>query len=221
VGYNDEPISEDESLLVEWTGPSTSLLGSQLSMTLPPDMEVVVEFDWRLAECARACRQAERYRVRRTAAKRLRLAFTPTLIAAFGLAIIVAASSEDPMNRLLELLPWSVILLLWLGLRFGGAGWLTAWQIQRNNPNMVAGNHHSISAAGYRVTCGQAQSTVGWPGVVRLVETGDFFLTFPTRSAAYYLPKRALSAEQQDLVRTMFKQQAAGRFIELNGPSDR
>jgi hypothetical protein len=186
-------------------------------MIRPPasTQEIVTDVDWRLAECARASTLADKHRPRTLSQRLLRTGFTTVVIAALVLTILGAAIQENKVARLLEVAPLVLMMGLWPAMRFGGAGWLAAWLIRQNNPNMVAGSRHVVSQSGYQIRAGQAQSQVAWPGIVRVVETGAFFLTFPTKSGAYYLPKRVLSAEQCGHLRSLVQQQAGDRFIQL------
>ena len=179
------------------------------------ETQVVAEVDWQFAECARACSEILKHRLVSPFWRVFRLAVT-LLIVALLLLMTVAALMSDvgTATYLWTIAPWILILLLLLGLRLGGAGWLGAWQIRRNNPNMVAGMRHSISLAAYTVWCGQIQSTAQWPGILKVVETRRFFLSFPIKSGAYYLPKRVLSDEQCATIRSIMIQQAAERFVQ-------
>jgi hypothetical protein len=130
------------------------------------------------------------------------------------LLILVALLGAAIQGSVMELLPW-VLLLFWLALIAGGASWLTAWQIRRNNPNMVAGFEHVLSSAGYHVTCGNVDSTVAWSGLVKIVETANFFLLYPTRTSAYYIPKRALKPEGLTAIRTLVLEQVPEKSAVL------
>jgi hypothetical protein len=177
---------------------------------------VVAEFDWRFAECARACRQVTRYMLRSHISKMLMVGFWALvlIILAFSVVVVIA-SPDDRMTRFWEMAPWILVLLLGIGLRFGGAAWLTAWRVKRNNPHLVAGSQHFLSAAGYRVRCGQVESSISWAGLVRSVETDDFFLSFPTRNTAYFLPKRALTAAQTETIRSLMREHLLERFVQV------
>jgi hypothetical protein len=71
---------------------------------------------------------------------------------------------------------------------------------------MVAGQEHHISQTGYQVRCGAVTSATKWDGIQRFVDTPDFFLVYPVRNAAYYLPKRCLSNDQVVAIRTLAAQ---------------
>jgi YcxB-like protein len=186
-------------------------------MTTPSNdtQEVVAECDWRFAEFARASRDADRYRARTLTQTAMRTGFTALVIGTLALAILDALTAEDTVAHLLDIVPWTFLIALWLVFRFGGNGWLAAWFIRQNNPNMLAGCRHAISRAGYRLRCGQAESQVAWAGIVRVVETRAFFLTFATRSGAYYLPKRVLNPEQCTYIRSLVQQGVGDRFMML------
>lgn len=185
-----------------------------MSPVSPPG-EVVADVDWQFAECARACIEIGKYRLASPWWRVVRGAFTAIIVGVLVLAILTALGPDvDAGTYLAGMAPWMFFLLLFLGFRFGGAGWLGAWQIRRNNPNMVAGMKHSISSEAYRIRCGQVESTAQWGGILRVVETKRFFLTFPIRTGAYYLPKRVLTQDQSAAVRLIAQHQASDRFLQ-------
>jgi hypothetical protein len=185
--------------------------------TVSPDVPIIADVDWQFAECARACGEILKYRVTSHLWRVVRAAVTVIIVSVLIFMTVLAFRSElDPSTYLSTMTPWIIILLLFLVLRLGGAGWLGAWQIRRNNPHMVSGMRHAISSASYHVRCGQIESLVQWGGIVRVVETKEFFLTFPVRLAAYYLPKRVLTQEQSAALRSIMQQHAGDRFVQPN-----
>ena len=121
-----------------------------------------------------------KYRITSHLWRMVRGAFTVIIVSVLVLTTLLAFRSDvDTATYLSSMTPWIIFLLLFLAFRFGGAGWLSAWQIRHNNPNMVSGMRHAISAASYQVRCGQVESTAQWAGLLKLVETNAFFLTFP------------------------------------------
>jgi hypothetical protein len=116
---------------------------------------------------------------------------------------------------LVAILPWVLIIILWIALLSGGQGWITAWQMKRNNPHIVAGQQHTVSDTSYRVHCGQIESTIEWPGFVRIVETQEFLLAYPQRNAAYYVPKRCLAPGQLETLRELCRRNTGDRFLSL------
>jgi len=131
------------------------------------------------------------------------------------LFLAIVGASSDGWSGVITILPWIVILVLWLALLGGGQAWIGAWHIRRNNRHLVAGQQHSLSDAGYRLRCGLIESTIPWAGFERLVETRDFFLAYPHKSGAYYLPKRSLTAEQTRQARELFKLHGGDRATVL------
>jgi len=161
-----------------------------LTPTAVGDPSVHANVDWRLRECAKAVREITKHRPGfkwMIWAKRGGIA-----ILVLGLLLVGLGAIVGEQGNLLALLPWLVLIAIWVALLGGGFSWLTAWQLRRNNPHLTAGQVHEISPEGYRVRCGAVTSITEWAGIVRFVETADFFLTFPVRNAAYYLPKRCL-----------------------------
>jgi hypothetical protein len=165
--------------------------------------DITATADWRLRECANAVRDISRYR---PGPPWLRWAKRVTLVVLFlgGLFRIVGFSLQG-WDAVVRGLPWILIILFWLALLSGGFAWITAWQIKRNNPHMVAGQEHHISSTGYQVRCGAVTSTTTWDGIQRFVETPRFLLIYPVRNAAYYLPKRCITAESLDGIRQLAK----------------
>ena len=178
------------------------------------DVPIVADVDWRFAECARACGEIAKYRITGHLGRMMRGAFTVIIASVLILTTLLAFRSDiDRSAYLSAMTPWSLILVVFLVFRFGGAAWLSAWQIRRNNPNMVAGMRHTISSVAYEIRCGQVESTAQWGGLLKLVETKAFFLSFPVKHGAYYLPKRVLTQEQCAAIRSIMQQQAGDRFV--------
>jgi hypothetical protein len=51
---------------------------------------------------------------------------------------------------------------------------------------------YSFDETGLRISGGPAVTALGWDGIVRVVETEEFFLLFYSKQCAYFLPKRAI-----------------------------
>lgn len=179
----------------------------------PAEMPTVVDVDWRFAEAARACSEVGRYRIAGPLLRFARHGLTLLVVGVLILSILVAYVSGDPAEYLSRAFPWIVFMLLYLILRLA-SGPLGAWTLRRNNPSIVAGTRHTISSAGYQVRCGQIDSTAQWGGLLRIVETKEFFLMFPAKHAAYYLPKRLLSQEEYATVRSIMHLQAGDRYLQ-------
>jgi hypothetical protein len=163
--------------------------------------EVTVTADWRYQECAKAVRQISSYRL---GPPWLRWAKRVAIIAlCLGGVFLIFGFSVQGWAALVGGAPWIVLILLWLVLLSGGFAWIAAWQIKRNNPHLVAGQEHHISASGYQVRCGATTSTTAWEGIQRFVETPAFFLVYPVRNAAYYLPKRCLTSMEIETIRQL------------------
>ena len=50
-----------------------------------------------------------------------------------------------------------------------------------------------------RTEGGRHRSTTGWASLVRIRETPEFFLLYPTRKRATVVPKRAFAPDQAEL----------------------
>jgi len=177
------------------------------------EVPTVVDVDWRFAEAARACSEVGRYRIASPLFHFAQHGFTLLIAGVLVFTILVAYRSDvDTAEYLSQSLPWIIIMLLYLVLRLASAP-LGAWKMRRNNPSILAGTRHTISSAAYQVRCGQIESTAQWGGLLRVVESKEFFLMFPAKHAAFYLPKRVLSQEQSVTVRSIMHLQAGDRFL--------
>jgi hypothetical protein len=165
--------------------------------------DVTATANWQFRECAAAIRDITRYR---PGSPWLRWAKRAAVIVLFlGGIFLIFGFAVQGWDAVVGGIPWILIILFWLALVSGGFAWITAWQIKRNNPHLVAGQEHHISATGYQVRCGAVTSTTSWEGIQRFVETPKFFLVYPVRNAAYYLPKRCLTAEAIEAIRQLVK----------------
>jgi hypothetical protein len=173
------------------------------------DERLAVTVDWRFSECAKACRQIQRHRV----TARWWRPLVRTVLVALGALLALALVGGAIKGNLPQLLPSIAVVLLFLALAGGGASWLTAWQFRRNNPNVVSGFHYDLSAAGFRTQCGSVDSTVAWPGLMRIVETGDFFLAYLARNAAHYIPKRVLTDNDMRTVRRLLREHVPDKIV--------
>ena len=118
---------------------------------------VTAQFDWQRSEVAQALRQIARLRPQSAWRRRLPVLLT-IMLAAAGLFLIVGVMTKGSA-ALVGSLPWIAVLAAWLVLFRGGAAWLTAWQMSRNNPHMLSGQTHVMNASGYAVACGGTSSS--------------------------------------------------------------
>ena len=135
------------------------------------------------------------------------------VLVALGALLVLALIGGAIKGNLPQLLPSIAVILLFLALASGGASWLAAWQFRRNNPNVVSGFHYDLSAAGFRTQCGSVDSTVAWPGLMRIVETGDFFLAYLAKNAAHYIPKRVLTDNDMRTLRRLLREHVPEKMV--------
>ena len=170
---------------------------------------VQARFDWQFAETVRAARHIM---LRRTSKRWLRHARSALVVVlVIGLVLIALGAATGGRTDVLIILPFLLLVLLWIALLTGWLAPFAVWQLRRNNPQIVKGQEHLISAQGYQTTCGAATSRMAWDGLIRVVETKEFFLAYPLRNAAYYLPKRALSNDDIRALRELFRLHLADR----------
>ena len=77
---------------------------------------------------------------------------------------------------------WFVILSL-------GYGFLGPRLLMRSYNGKVGEVTYSFGEDALQIDCSVEHSVVGYSAMVRLIETGDFFLLYPQKRAAYVLPK--------------------------------
>ncbi|MBB6072581.1 hypothetical protein HNQ61_004244 [Longimicrobium terrae] len=107
--------------------------------------------------------------------------------------------------------PWILFLVAWATLMAWIGPWLTARaQSRENGP----GQHTligTLSGDGYGTDNGRTQNSIHWNGVLRAVETPEFFLFYYNRNCAFYLPHRAIAPEQLPEVRRVIVSQLGDR----------
>jgi hypothetical protein len=74
------------------------------------------------------------------------------------------------------------------------------WQLQRlyrQTPTWQEEQIHEFSEDGFRMKNPLSNTLMRWDAFVEVLETREFFLFFISRSMAYFLPKRAITAPDQ------------------------
>ncbi len=99
--------------------------------------------------------------------------------------------------------------LLIFGLIFAGLPFLQRWQLARfyrQTPSLQQEQTHEFSDEGFRMSNPLANTLVRWEAFSEVLETKEHFLLFPSRSIAYFLPKRAIaSPEDAQQVRSFLR----------------
>jgi hypothetical protein len=99
-----------------------------------------------------------------------------------------------------------VVRMAGLGL-LGGVAWhfVMPWigvlAARSSVPDMNAPQTWTLQTEGLSIATSSTTITRSWPSIVRVRETGEFFLFYVSGSAAHFLPKRSLTAEQQGALR--------------------
>jgi len=89
--------------------------------------------------------------------------------------------------------------VLVLGAMAGGL-WAYPW-IQAQQAAQPVEESWNFSSSGAEVRTALSSTSLSWDAVHRVVEDRTFFLLYVSESLAYPIPKRALSAEQQSVLR--------------------
>ncbi len=134
-----------------------------------------------------------------TALSQLARLGAPTLIALFGIAALLPALDANS-GALLSLLPWAIVLVLWLLFFRYWAPRLIARNVAKNDPSVKGVIYHRIADDGLHIRTSVATLTLAWSHILQVVETPDFLLYYYAPRNAYFTPRRAIpEATLQDL----------------------
>jgi hypothetical protein len=91
-------------------------------------------------------------------------------------------------------------------------GWVMpfqlAWMTRRRSPYWMGEQLLEFTAGGIRVGTSASESVLGWDAIMRTAEDRRFFLFFSSDQAGHFVPKRALSPDQQVHLRALFEERA-------------
>lgn len=93
-----------------------------------------------------------------------------------------------------RLAPSLVVVGVLLLLFFRMTGWVHAWQVGRDDPNVAHPIVHTFDATGLQVATHSARVHLSWDGVHKVRETENMFLTYYSPRYAYFLPKRVVGS---------------------------
>jgi YcxB-like protein len=152
-------------------------------------------FEWNFREHARLSSFLTReYFTRRP----WRIAGAVALVLVLGSVLLeMAASKAGPTAALIGLTPWLVFLVLWLGFFLYGVGWVSAWQVRRQDPSIREPFTYALTDRGLHVKAHNVDVEVQWPGIYKVRERPDAFLFYYNVRCAYQLPKRAIGPSDQ------------------------
>jgi hypothetical protein len=123
-----------------------------------------------------------------------------------GSLIFAVVVSQDRPAVLIALVPWLLLILLWLSFARWGTGWLQAWNAKRLDPNTAHPFEHVLAESGIQVHAHTTSTDLKWIGVYKVMEMPDLFLFYYNKRCAHYLPKRAIaSAAELQAVRAFIR----------------
>jgi hypothetical protein len=125
--------------------------------------------------------------------------------------IALLGAMTEGLEAVLSLWPWAILAVAWVLFLTVVPPWLSAWQVSRNDPSIKGELTHHLTEDGYHIRGSAVNVDVKWPGVLRLVETNEFFLVFWSKAGAYYLPKRVVPADTIQLLRDVFVRELGDR----------
>jgi hypothetical protein len=170
---------------------------------------VSFEWDWQRPEYLAAERDTWAHAPARRRATRRELMW--------GIALFVPLAAIYASRGILTISTTLFLVLLstlpWLGARIGE--WvgprIRAWRFARHCLPAYARTSAVIDAAGVTLKWRDSSVQLGWATFTGLVETAEFILLYQSPKSSIFLPKRALSPEQVDMVRTLVQRGIAER----------
>ncbi len=152
-------------------------------------------FDWRRSEHARVSTLL----VRELFGRGVRRAIKWIVIGVWLLGALMAIAGPvlGDAGMAWQLAPPLVVVGVMLAVFYRLTGWLHAWQVGRNDPNVSHPITHTVDASGFRITTHSATVDLRWDRVHKVRETEDMFLVYYIPRYAYFLPKRAVGSEPE------------------------
>lgn len=164
-------------------------------------------YDYDRAEFIRAQRAAVRHAESRF------LARGPIVIGGLALCAAIAAalvSHDGWANILARLVPWLLIIALWLAMFSRMVGFMAA----RQHEKLQDSRHPTVAVldeSGHEVTSFSGTVRRHWSAIGRVVETEEFLLLYFTKQFAVFLPKRAIPANELPSVRGLLREKLGDR----------
>jgi hypothetical protein len=141
----------------------------------------------------------ENYRVQRAIARR---SGHPSLYTFMGVVFLILGSAimishpYDPRASFLHL--WYVFTIPFVAFVVIPGSQIIAAFRHRHHPTLPHTDHTVVlSPSGVGVICAAVKAEFPWKALLRVEETGEFFLFYVSRARALYLPKRSLASEQE------------------------
>ena len=114
---------------------------------------------------------------------------------------------------------WTVLpYLLIFSLLLAGLPYIQRWQLgrfYRHTPILQQEQTHELEEDGYKMSNPLSNSFVHWDAFAEVLETKEFFLFYPSRSIAYFLPKRAIPTPEHVQQLRSFLRAHVGQVAKL------
>ena len=116
------------------------------------------------------------------------------VVGVIGLAVSSASTSGDRFSS------------LWLAMLVGGllsmlySPWVR-WRARRRSDRYAVEGGYDISDDNIMMRSGSEAGGIAWDGVTRVTETGDFWIVYVGRMPATVIPRRLMSAEDDETLR--------------------
>ncbi|KKK04982.1 YcxB family protein [Micromonospora sp. HK10] len=116
------------------------------------------------------------------------------VVGVIGLAVSSASTSGDRFSS------------LWLAMLVGGllsmlySPWVR-WRARRRSDRYAVEGGYDISDDNIMMRSGSESGGIAWDGVTRVTETGDFWIVYVGRMPATVIPRRLMSAEDDETLR--------------------
>jgi hypothetical protein len=145
------------------------------------------------------------------------------VILVFGLSVaIILARADDPVAALVPITPWLLLFLASMATGRWVLPRLHARRFARESPDARHPLTVGVGAEGIEVASFSSSGRLSWNGIHRVVETPEFFLFYINPRLAHYLPKHAISSEDElGQVRRIARLHATGPVLLLDSASDR
>jgi len=160
------------------------------------------ELRWTVREHVRAMRAMAKHRIGGRLWRVVKNIILSVIVILF-LLTLWGASTMGP-EAVVSLWPAALLTAFWVLYFTVGFSWFNALVTRRIDPNAKVPCVHRVSREGYHISSSEMNVDVRWNGVLRIVETDEFFLLFWSRPFAYYLPKRVVTPEAVPRLREMF-----------------
>lgn len=187
------------------------------SSSVAPSTGLEYRFRWSAVEHRAFYRALQREVSRRSFLRFL----VPGALGLFAVVALVAiVGSELSVGTVIVVLaPYVLLFFFWIALLKWGMAYVSARMYRRAHAACIPHDQiRVISDEGLEARCVTSTVQVRWAGIVRTVETADYFLFFTTPSCAIQLPKQAITdGASLERLRDVLRAHLGAR-AELAGP---